>query len=109
MAKKFRDLTAATMSKESRTRAAVRTKAMLAEVGLSDLRRARALSQEDLASRIGATQGEISKLERRADMYVSSLRTYIEAMGCQLEILARFPAGVVRINQFHEISDLRGA
>jgi hypothetical protein len=36
-------------------------------------------------------------------MYVSSLRSYIEAMGGQLEIVALFPDGAVRINQFEEI------
>lgn len=41
--------------------------------------------------------------ERRADMYVSSLRSYIEALGGELEILARFPDGTVRITQFQEI------
>ena len=41
----------------------------------------------------------VSKLERRADMYLITLRSYIEAMGGRLEILARFPSRAVRINQ----------
>ena len=41
----------------------------------------------------------VSKLERRADMYLSTLRSYIEAMGGRLEIIARFPNRAVRINQ----------
>ena len=45
----------------------------------------------------------MSKMERRADMYVSTLRNYIEAMGGELEIIASFPQGKVRINQFKEI------
>jgi hypothetical protein len=45
----------------------------------------------------------VSKLERRADMYVSALRTYVEALGGELEIVARFPDGAVRITQFEQI------
>ena len=103
MAKKFRDLTAKTMSPDAKARAAARTRAMLAEMHLQDLRRARQLSQEDLAERLGASQPEVSKMESRADMYVSTVRRYIEAMGGELDIVARFPDGSVRISQFHDL------
>jgi ribosome-binding protein aMBF1 (putative translation factor) len=103
MARKFRDLIATTISPEGRARAAARTKALLADVHLQELRRARELSQEDLAERLGATQPEVSKMEGRADMYVSTIRRYIEAMGGELDIVARFPDGSVRINQFHDL------
>jgi DNA-binding transcriptional regulator YiaG len=103
MAKKFRDLAVKTMSPDARARAAARTKAMLAEMHLQDLRRARQLSQEDLAERLGASQPEVSKMESRADMYVSTVRRYIEAMGGELDIVARFPDGSIRINQFHDL------
>ena len=43
------------------------------------------------------------KIERRADMYISTLRGYIEAMGGELEITAHFPDTNVRINQFHQL------
>ena len=76
---------------------------MLAEMHLQDLRRARQLSQEDLAERLGASQPEVSKMESRADMYVSTVRRYIEAMGGELEIVARFPDGSIRITQFHDL------
>jgi len=52
---------------------------------------------------LGSQQALVSKLERRADMYVSSLRTYVEALGGELEIVARFPDAAVRITQFEEI------
>jgi hypothetical protein len=42
-------------------------------------------------------------MERRTDMYISTLRSYIEAMGGKLDIIARFPDGKVHINQFEEI------
>ncbi len=103
MAKKFRDLAARTMSAEAKSRAAARTNAMLSEIHLQDLRRARQLSQEDLAERLGASQPEVSKIESRADMYVSTVRRYIEAMGGELDIVARFPDGSVRIGQFHDL------
>ena len=102
MAKKFRDLHAR-MSLERRKRAHERAEAMLAELPLQALRQARKLTQEALAKILGAQQAHVSKLERRADMYVSSLRTYIEALGGDLEIIARFPDGAVSLTQFGDI------
>ena len=77
----------------------------LAEMPLRELRRARELSQVRLAETLETTQSEVSKIERRSDLYVSTLRSYIEAMGGDLEIVARFPDGAVRINQFKEVED----
>ncbi len=102
MAKKFRDLIAR-KSPEWRAAETARTRQMLAELPLHALRHARALSQEDLAQALGATQPEISKIEQRTDMYVSTLRRYVEAMSGRLEITAHFPDGAVRITQFHEL------
>ena len=103
MGKKFRDLRAR-MSPERRARAHDRAETMLAELPLQALRQARKLTQEALAKTLGSEQALVSKLERRADMYVSSLRTYIEALGGKLEIVARFPDGAVRITQFTELA-----
>jgi hypothetical protein len=47
----------------------------------------------------------VSKIEKRTDMYVSTLRRYIEAMGGQLDVVARFPDGDVRITQFQTAGD----
>ena len=47
----------------------------------------------------------ISKLERRTDMYLSTLRSYIQAMGGDLEITARFPEGEIRIDQFSDLAE----
>ena len=102
-AKKFRDLAERTMSPDARTRAATRTRAMIAEMPLHELRRARELSQAQLAEQLETTQPEVSKIERRTDMYVSTLRNFIQAMGGELEIVARFPDGAVQINQFHDL------
>ena len=88
------------MPLESRARVEERVKATLANMTLDQLRAARELTQENLAQIFGVSQGSISRLERRTDMYVSTLARFIEAMGGQLEIRAVFPDGVVRINQF---------
>lgn len=106
MAKKFRDLRAR-MSPERQKRVHERAQAVLAELPLQELRQARHLTQEALARVLRSNQALVSKLERRTDMYVSSLRSYIEAMGGQLEIVALFPDGAVRINQFEEIGPSR--
>jgi ribosome-binding protein aMBF1 (putative translation factor) len=102
MARKFRDLRAK-MAPERQKRVHERAQALLAELPLQELRQARRMTQEALARRLGSQQALVSKLERRADMYVSSLRTYVEALGGELEIVARFPNGAVRITQFEEI------
>jgi predicted XRE-type DNA-binding protein len=104
MAKKFRDLKNATMSPARQARATMRAKAMLAAMHLADVRRARELSQVELAEKFGTTQPEISKIESRADMYVSTLRKYIEAAGGSLEIVAHFPDSDVRLSQFAQLA-----
>jgi len=106
MAKKFRHLRAR-MSPERQKRAHERAEALLAQLPLQELRQARRLTQEALARVLRSKQALVSKLERRADMYVSSLRSHIQAMGGELEIIARFPDGVVRINQLEDIGPKR--
>ena len=102
MARKFRDLRLR-MTPERQERAHRRAATLLAGMPLQELRLARKLTQESLAARLGSNQALVSKLERRTDMYVSSLRGYIEAMGGKLEIVALFPDGAVRIGQFEQI------
>ncbi len=102
MARPFKELEAK-MSPESRARAQARAMQLLAEMPLNELRQAKHLSQERLAEILDMKQANVSRIERRTDMYISTLRSYIEAMGGQLEIIARFPDGEVRINQFGEI------
>jgi transcriptional regulator with XRE-family HTH domain len=102
MAKPFRTLREK-MSPEARDAAEQKTWAMLRDMPLQELRQARQLSQEQLATLLQVKQASISKLERRTDMYISTLRHFIEAMGGELEITATFPDGVVRITQFQDI------
>lgn len=70
------------------------------EATLRQVRDARERSQQAIAEKLNIKQAAVSKLERRTDMYLSTLRGYIEAMGGELEIIARFPNQVVRITQF---------
>ena len=102
MTKKFTELRGK-LSPERQARVRERTQEMLKEMPLQELRQARKLSQEAIATVLGAKQASISKLEHRTDMYVSTLRSYIEAMGGTLEIVAQFPDGEVRIKQFTDI------
>ena len=74
------------------------------EMTLRQLRKARKRSQVKLAKQLGVKQAAVSKLERRADMYVSTLRGLVEAMGGTLEIVARFPDHrAVKIAQFESL------
>jgi len=102
MAKKhFRELEAK-MPPEARARVAARVKETLENMSLDQLRTARELTQESLATMLGTKQANVSKMERRTDMYIGTLAKFIEAMGGQLEIRACFPEGSVRITQFSE-------
>ncbi len=80
---------------------------LVAEMPLHELRRARALTQQDLAQTLKVNQPAIAKLEQRADVYVSSLRSYIEAMGGKLKIVAEFPEGEVAITNFAQAGEAR--
>ena len=93
----------ARMKPAARKKAAEKTKALLAAMPLQELRRARSLSQEQLAKSLSVKQAAVSKIEQRTDMYISTLRNFIKAMGGDLDIIARFPDGAVQINQFEEI------
>lgn len=101
MAKKFSKLRE-NMSAEAQAKSSARSAAMLAEMPLHELRRARGLSQQTLASALHIQQPAVAKLEKRTDMYVSTLRNHIRAMGGELEVIARFPDGEVRIENFSE-------
>ena len=96
MARNFRELQEK-MSPESRARSEARAEAMLRELPLSELREAQNLTQAELAKRLKIGQEAVSKLEHRADMYLSTLSNFIRAAGGSLELTARFPAGDVHL------------
>lgn len=82
-----------------------KVRALKQEMALHELRKARKQSQADLARRLEVNQPAVAKMERRADMYVSNLRRFIEGMGGELEIVAHFPEGSVTITNFSEVED----
>jgi transcriptional regulator with XRE-family HTH domain len=102
MAKPFSELFNK-MSPKAQKSAIAKAEKMLTEMALQELRQARQLSQEEVAEVLSTKQSQISRLEKRTDMYISTLRSYIEAMGGQLDIIARFPEGEIHINQFKDI------
>ena len=102
MAKNF-NILREKMSPEARVLSDKLVKEALAEMPLQELRNARGLSQKMLAEALHIQQPAIAKLEKRTDMYISTLRSHIEAMGGELEVIARFPDGNVRISNFSQI------
>ena len=87
MAKKLEQLMATLPKKR---RAAVEARAGNLAT-LKDLRQAAEQTQQDLATALGVGQDTISRLEKRSDMLLSTMRRYVEAMGGKLELVAQFP------------------
>jgi DNA-binding transcriptional regulator YiaG len=102
MAKNFKQLQAE-MAPERRARSEAKAKRMIEEMALDELREARELTQEQLARALKINQAAVSKMERRTDLYLSTLQAVIRAMGGELELRAVFPDGTVRINQLQEL------
>ena len=75
----------------AKERIEMKVRQILDAVQLSELRRARQLTQERLAEVLGMTQPGVSKIEHETDLYVSTLRSYVEALGGELRIVASFP------------------
>lgn len=90
---------------ERRARNRRRAQELLAELRLREVRTACELTQEQLAERLHIDQPNVSRLERRSDVHVSTLADYIAALGGRLELLAVFPEGTVRIDQFGNSGD----
>ena len=101
MARNFKDLQMK-ISPERRARVEERVRKAIKEMALDELRSAREFTQAELSQVLNVDQGSISKLERRTDMYIGTLRRYIEAMGGSLQIRAVFPDGEVQIKQFQD-------
>lgn len=105
MARKF-DQLRAQLSPDAQDKANTIAKAMMDEMPLNELRQARGLSQKMLAEVLHVQQPAIAKLEKRTDMYISTLRSHIEAMGGELEVTAKFPDGIVKITNFSDLQEI---
>ena len=95
------------MPKAAQQKAKDKTEIILSEMPLQELRKAHHMSQERLAEILKTKQANVSRIERRTDMYISTLRSYVEAMGGELDITAKFPEGSIAINQFKDIEKSR--
>ena len=110
MSKPFKNLISK-MSPEAQKRAKDRTQAMLLEMSLQELRQHVAeLTQADVAQLLDVTQAFVSKFERRDDVLLSTLYGYVQALGGELELRAKFPGREdVKVTQFEQLSKLREA
>lgn len=103
MARRFSELRNR-MGPERRARNAERTAALVAAIDLAELRGARNLTQEELAERLKFSPSNVSRLEHRDDILLSSLRQVVEAMAGELRVEAVFPDGGVRLTRYEKAS-----
>ena len=95
----------ARMKPEARAKAKAEALRLGEEMDLAEVRRALKLSQEEIGQTLQIKQGSVAKIEKRTDMYVSTLRRFIEAMGGELEIVARFPDHAIKIKNFSDLNE----
>lgn len=107
MAKTFDALVKRTTTKATRDKAAARTKELLGELLIGELRQVAGKSQRELAKLLGIKQPSLSKLEHQTDIQISTLQKIVEALGGELDVVARFPKGGVKLHQFTETAKAR--
>jgi transcriptional regulator with XRE-family HTH domain len=96
----------AELSPARRAKVLARGRQLIAEeVALRQLRRAHDLTQQRMAELLHMNQASISKLESRSDMLLSTLRSYVEAMGGSLRLVLEFPDGVTELSSLGETLD----
>ena len=79
---------------ERRTAVNQRAATLIAEeMTMRELRKARKLTQLEMAKQLGVKQEQISRIEQRTDLHISTLRRSVEAMGGRLTLIAEFPDG----------------
>lgn len=86
--------TKARVKPETRSRIESEARRLSGELHLSQLRKAKGLTQEAMAELLGVSQAEVSKMERRSELYIGTLKKFIEAMDGELVLAARFHDGV---------------
>jgi transcriptional regulator with XRE-family HTH domain len=100
MAKSFRELVERTTSKRTRERGRERARELLGDLLISEMRKLAGKSQSEVAEALGIRQPSLSKLEGQSDMQISTLQRIVAALGGELDVIARFPKGAVRVDQF---------
>ena len=102
MARDFRELEAK-MTPQQLAESDALAEKLMTEMLLAELRKAAGMTQQDLAWVLGVTQPNLSKIEKRQDMYISTLRRVVRGMGGELELIARMPdSRSIRLNQFDD-------
>src|SRR5271154_2723050 len=101
MARNFKELESK-MTPERREKVKAKTRQLLHEMLLSEVRKEAGLTQETVAKELGIKQPTLSRLESQDDMQISTLSRLVKALGGQLEIIAHLPNGDVRLGQFTE-------
>jgi DNA-binding XRE family transcriptional regulator len=94
-----------TLPASRRRKIARRTNLLIAEeMTMRDLRKARNITQVEMAKALGVKQEQVSRIEKRTDLHLSTLKRSIEAMGGELILTAKFPDGApVRLTGFAEL------
>lgn len=91
MAKTLKDKMAVLSPERRQSIEAMTAELVAEEKSLRDLRQALALTQEHMAEMLGVGQESVSRLEKRSDLLLSTLRSYVRAMGGELRLVAEFP------------------
>lgn len=92
-----------------RARIATYKRAMDDSLALAELRAVRGLTQTEVAETLGVTQANISRIEHEEDLYLSTLRGYVQGLGGELEVNAVFPEGKVAFNAEDQGSEMTRA
>lgn len=94
------------ISPQAQARVDARVKATLQTMPLAEIRKAIGMTQADLAGKLDVAQGSVSKIENATDMYLTTLRKYVEALGGELHLTATFADGRVwPIDRLGDIAD----
>ena len=110
MGRKLDDVLAA-LPEDRRERVEARFEELRGEVeGLGELRRAAGKAQAEIATTLNIKQPSVSKIEKQADMYLSTLKSYVEAIGGELDLIVRLPSRApLRIERLGDVAALKVA
>lgn len=108
--KPWREIQATRSKRTRQEREATRARALrdlqIERLTLAQLRRARSLTQATMAEAAGMAQGDVSRLERRKDAYIGTVRRFVEALGGKFTMLVEFPdEAPIEIEGFGDITD----